>query len=504
MEKKQSRSRFIIILAIFITVVNLLIYNDIASFWDFGEVDLLSFIPSKALEGAQTIAPLPNKLLDLIYNQTLLSSIFLRLPATLAILMTLGGLYFLGRRIFGEPAARMATLVGACSFLLLFFGKLVGVDAWLIAAQTFQILGLIYYLKQPQIEWSFRSNLPFFLGCYLAPIPMFLWTGAILLFYGAFHKNGKNILKPIFSIPVVLTVIIVILSGGLTWETPGLLMVWPEGRVGNFFMYNVLAYLPWLAFLPAALWDVFKKLRKREELAIIYSGWLLGALVAGTGVLQMVLALMIGRHVLFYFQKNYPYRSTVRSLVVTHFIFSFFGLFAFIMLAGYNQFGGAGYRAAIAVAIAYWGGSLVSVTAIFSDRQGRLVGSLTVAAMIGFLMFWLNGMPLLESRRGWNRIMVEKATSYRSPDTKQLLFFTEEPSLLPSGTNIYAQAAKIKTEGLPVKQISTAKRNTNDLVVLPKSSFLKINPTPIILRDSVSMYSGIFEEPVKYYIGKWR
>ena len=207
---------------------------------------------------------------------------------------------------------------------------------------------------------------------------------------------------------------------------------------------------------------------------------------------------------LFYFQKNYPYRSTVRSLVVTHFIFSFFGLFAFIMLAGYNQFGGAGYRAAIAVAIAYWGGSLVSVTAIFSDQQGRLVGSLTVAAMVGFLMFWLNGMPLLESRRGWNRIMVEKAIKYRSPDTKQLLFFMEEPSDLSSGTNIYSQVANIKTEGLKVEQISTAKRNPNDLVVLPKSSFLKINPKPIILRDSINAYPSIFSEPTKYYIGKWR
>ena len=503
MEKKQSRSRFIIILAIFITVVNLLIYNDIASFWELGEVNLLSVIQSESIEGG-SIAPLPNKLLDLIYGQTPLSSIFLRMPATLAMILTLGGLYFLGRRIFGEPAARMATLVGACSFLLLFFGKVVGVDAWLIAAQTFQILGLIYYLKQPQIEWSFRSNLPFFLGCYFAPIPMFLWTGAILLFYGIFHKNGKNILKPIFFIPVVLTVIIVILSGGLNWETPGLLMAWPDGGVGHFLIHNVLAYLPWLAFLPAALWDVLKKLRKREELAIIYCGWLLGALVAGTGVLQIVLALMIGRHVLFYFQKNYPYRSMVRSLVVTHFIFSFFGLFAFIMLAGYNQFGGSGYRAAIAVAIAYWGGSLVSVTAIFSEKQGRLVGSLAVAAMVGFLMFWLNGMPLLESRRGWNKIMVEKAIKYRSPDTQELLFFMENPNDLPTGTNIYSQVTNIKTQGLSLEKISTRKRNTNDLVVLPKTSFLKINPTPIILRDSINRYDGVFAEPVKYYIGKWR
>lgn len=503
MEKKQSRSRFIIILAIFITVVNLLIYNDIASFWELGEVELLSVLQSEPAEGVN-MAPLPNKLLDFIYDQLPLSSFFLRLPASLAMIMTLGGLYFLGRRIFGEPAAKMATLVGACSFLLLLFGKLVGADAWLIAAQTFQILGLIYYLKQPQIEWSFRSNLPFFLGCYLAPIPMFLWTGAILLFYGVFHKNGKYILKPIFSIPVVLTIIIVILSGGLNWETPGLVMAWPDGGVGHFLIHNVLAYLPWLAFLPAALWDVFKKLRKREELAIIYCGWLLGALVSGTGVLQMVLALMIGRHVLFYFQKNYPYRSTVRSLVVIHFVISFFGLFAFIMLAGYNHFGGAGYRAAIAVAIAYWGGSLVSVTAIFSDQQGRLVGSLAVAAMVGFLMFWLNGMPLLESRRGWNRIMVEKAIKYRSPDTKQLLFFMENPNQLPSGTNIYSKITKIKTQGLAIEKITAAKRNPNDLVVLPKSSFLKINPPPIILRDSINSYNGVFAEPEKYYIGKWR
>ena len=503
MKKEQPRSRFIIILAIFITVVNLLIYNDIASFWEGAEVELLSVVQSTPTKGV-TIAPLPFRLLEQIYGQIPLSSIFLRLPATIAILLTLGGLYFLGRRIFSEPAARMGTLVAACSFLLLFFGKLVGVDAWLIAAQTFQILGLIYYLKQPQMEWSFRSNLPFFLGCYFAPIPMFLWTGTILLFYGIFHKNGKNILKPIFSIPVVLTVVIVLVSGGLNWETPGLLMAWPDGGVVNFGMYHLLAYLPWLAFLPSALWHTFKKLRVREELATIYVGWLLGALVCGTGVLQIILALMIGRHILFYFQKNYPYRSTVRSLVVTHFVLAFFGLFAFIMFAGYNQFGSPGYRAAIAMAIAYWGGSLVSVTAIFSERQGRLTGSLTVAAMVGFLMFWLNGMPLLESRRGAHRSMVEKAKEYRSPDTNQLLFFMEDSSHFRSGTNIYTRAADIETRGLSVAQISTRERNTSDLVVLPKSSYLEMSPAPIILRDSVSIYPDIFAEPVKYYIGKWR
>ncbi len=503
MEKKQSRSRFIIILAILITIVNLLVYNDIASFWQGGEVDLLSVIQSTPPEGATT-APLPFRLLEQIYRQVPLSSIFLRIPATIAVLLTLCGLYFLGRRIFSEPAARMATLVAACSFLLLSFGKLIGVDAWLIAAQTFQILGLIYYLKQPQIEWSFRSNLPFFLGCYFAPVPMFLWTGTILLFYGIFHKNGKNILKPIFSIPVVGTVIIVLLSGGFHWETPGLLMAWPNGGVGHFIAYNLLAYLPWLAFLPSALWDTFKKLRKREELATVYVGWLLGALVCGTGVLQIILALMIGRHVLFYFQKNYPYRSTVRSLVVTHFVLAFFGLFAFIMFAGYNQFGAAGYRAAIAVAIAYWGGSLVSVTAIFSERRDRLTGSLTVAAMVGFLMFWLNGMPLLESRRGAHRIMVEKAKGYRSPDTKQLIFFMADPSHFSSATDIYTQAVGIKTQRSTAAQISSTKQNTSDLVVLPKTNYLEINPAPIILRDSISIYPGILAEPVKYYIGKWR
>ena len=503
MEKKQSRSQFIIILAVFITIVNLLIYNDIASFWDRGEVELLSVLQS-GFPVESYLAPLPFQLLSPIYSQVSISSLFLRLPAGFAILLTLSGLYFVGRRIFGEPAARMATLVSASSFLLLFFGKLVGVDAWLIAAQTFQILGLIYYLKQPQMVMSFRANLPFFLGCYFAPISMFLWTGTILLFYGLFHKNGKNILKPIFSIPVLFIVIIVIISGGINWETPGLIMAWPTGNITNFLTYNLLAYLPWLAFLPAAFWDVFKKLKNREELATIYVGWLLGALVCGTGVLQIILALMIGKHVLFYFQKNYPYRSIVRSLVVTHFILSFFGLFAFIMLAGYNQFGSTGFRAAIAVAIAYWGGSLVSVTAVFSEQQGRLTGSLAVAAMVGFLMFWLNAMPLLESRRGWYKIMVEKAKEYRSPDTNQLTFFSLERNHFQPGIEIYTRAIQIKTVELALEKLSTTKHNTSDLVVLPKSSYLEISPPPIILRDSINAYPGIFDAPVKYYIGKWR
>ena len=213
---------------------------------------------------------------------------------------------------------------------------------------------------------------------------------------------------------------------------------------------------------------------------------------------------MIGRHVLFYFQKNYPYRATVRSLVVTHFVLAFFGLFAFIMFAGYNQFGAGGYRAAIAVAIAYWGGSLVSVTAIFSDRQGRLAGSLTVAAMVGFLMFWLNGMPLLESRRGAHRVMVEKAKGYRSPDTKKLVFFMADPNHSCAAMNVYTEAIGIKTQGLAVADMPLTKHNASDLVVLPKQNYMEMNPAPIILRDSVNIYPEILAQPVTYYIGKWR
>ena len=502
MDKKQSIKRYLTIGAIFLTVVNLLVYNDVASFWPV-EKELLTTITATN-EMPTNIAPLPAPVLALLNDTFPLHALILRFPAALAILLILSGVYFLGRRIFGEPAARMTSLVGATSFLLLTLGKLAGVDAWLVAAQVFQVLGLIYYLKKPELEWSIRSNIPFFLGCYLAPIPMFLWTGTLCLLLGMGHKSGRNLLKPIFFGPLLVAVGITLFSGGLSWDTPGLFMAWPRIEIGEYILYNVLALLPWLAFLPAAIWDSIKKVRQREELSTIYISLFLAAIISGTATLQIVLALMIGRHILFYFQKGYPYQTIVRALVVIHFVLAFFGLFAFIMLAGYVQFGSLGYRAAITVAIAYWGGSLVSVTGIFSNNQGRVVGSLSVAAMIGFLMFWLNAFPLVENRRGWEKVMVEKASAFRSPDTKKILLIKEGDTEERHGPSVYAQAKGLELELILQKNIKQNKRKLNDLIVIPKSIYLQTTPPPIILRDSVMIHDHILDEGERYYLGKWK
>lgn len=501
-EKKQSIKRYFTIGAIFLTIVNLLIYNDVASFWPV-ENQLLIHVAADE-EQSTDIAPLPAPIIEMLQGSFPLHALILRLPAGLAVLLTLGGLYFLGRKIFGEPAARMATLVSATSFLLLFLGKLAGVDAWLVAAQIFQMLGLIYYLKKPKLEWSVRSTIPFFLGCYLAPVPMFLWAGTLFICLGLGHKGGKHLLKPVFFGPLLVAIAITLFSGGLNWETPGLLLGWSETGVGRYLLYNLFALLPWLAFLPAALIDSFKKIRKKEELSTIYVSVLLAALVSGTAALQVILALMIGRHILFYFQKGYPYQTMVRALVVLHFILAFFGLFAFIMLAGYVHFGGAGYRAAITVAVAYWGGSLVSVTGIFSDNRSRVVGSLGVAAMIGFLMFWLNAFPLVESRRGWEKIMIDKAMPYRSPETKNILLIKNDVSNFGEKPSIYAKNNEVELKTISVNKINQINKNLDDLVLMPKMNFLKAADEPLILRDSVMIHEGIFDQGERYYIGKWR
>ena len=85
-----------------------------------------------------------------------------------------------------------------------------------------------------------------------------------------------------------------------------------------------------------------------------------------------------------------------------------------------------------------------------------------------------------------------------------MTIFLENENQFRKGTKIYTQAKNIKTQNYSLDQLTTSKRNISNLVVLPKSSYFKTNPPPIILRDSVNVYPSIFETPIKYYIGKWR
>lgn len=499
MKKEQRIAQYAMGMAVLVTIINLLIFNDVASYWSSIELPVLVQSAGDIL--SSNLAPLPTRFIHFLDAQPNADSFLLRLPAGLAVILILGSLYFLGRRIFGEAAAKMATFVAACSWAILFFGKLVGADSWMVLAQVLQVLGTIYFIKQPKLEWAVLANTAFFIGLCILPWPMLLSGIGLGLFYFVFHPKGKNLLQLIYIVPMILSVLIVMISGGYQWMNSGLQMGWPNGRVLQFLGYNIIGLLPWLAFFIPALWDSFKKIKKREELSIIYLGWLLAAVLSGTGLLQIIMAIMIGRHVLFYFQKNYPYQAQVRGIVVTHFILAFFAMFGLIMLAGLH-FEGAGYRAALTVAIVYWGGSLVSVVSVFSKNSRNLIGSLGVASMLGFLMFWLNVFPLWESRRGWDKLMVENAVQYRSPDTDRLLFFGKEKLETPS-LAYYAKMNKLKFESNTVENIPSVVTKSGDLVVLPKEKVLE-NKKLLIVRDSFVYFPDMFGVSEGYYVGKWR
>src|SRR5690606_40317093 len=106
-------------------------------------------------------------------------------------------------------------------------------------------------------------------------------------------------------------------------DNSGFLFHFGSKGTGVYLLANFLGILPWLAFLPAAFVDLFIKLKKREEMAIILSGFLVFSILSFGLVLQVALALLVAKQVENFFKPNYPFAGWVKSTAVLSLNFTF-------------------------------------------------------------------------------------------------------------------------------------------------------------------------------------
>ena len=476
--------------------------NDYLSVMDGAEAFFIN-VTQQYLEGESMLGfelLIPIDLLVENYRQVGFDLFLLRLPNVLMFLLVILSFFGLGRKLFGARTMLLSILIVSSTFLIVPVTKFIGLDIWLLACQLIGFLSLILLLKKPSWKWRALFWICTLFAIRTNPNYAAFYSIGMWLFLMIFHPEGKNLRSP-------LDILLGILAIGFTFLVNTylgsfqydwffeVLFIRPE----NYFYGNLIGILPWIGFLPAVFWDLFQKLKKKEEMAIILSGFLLFSILSFGLILQVVLALLIAKQIENYFKPNYPYSNLIKSFAVLSVIFSFF-VVAFFLMSGYDQFREIGFRSRMGVAGVYWAFGFFGIIGLIGKDRKMMVGGFSLSGMLGMLLFWAQIVPLLENYRNFPLKIVE-AIEEVSDKKDEPVFFYEPFFELPLRNQIYLRSKKINYSKLDKNQTV---EDLNGLLVLSDSMFLKLDSTFLenIGIIEITGRNGIFEEDQKVWVLK--
>ncbi|MCB0643953.1 MAG: hypothetical protein KDC44_20035, partial [Phaeodactylibacter sp.] len=335
-----------------------------------------------------------------------------RLPNVI-LSLGLGTLTFVwGRKLFG--GYRMTTWLMILVSTLLFSNlqKFASGDLSLAWFQLLAFLAFLRYLKQPGLNWLLFALLFTGLAVWANPFQSFVWSiglfGALILL----HKDRKKILfAPVWLLPALACAVLLAL-GKLEYSLPefylGLGGDWDFGRQ---YLLQLIGVLPWIGFVVPGLWELQKRLRKGEELAVLQFAALLAGLLNPGLFLAMALALLAMRQVADYAHPNYPNRSLARTFAIAHLLLVFV-LGVVSMIWGFSVMGGIGFRSFMAVMLPYWIASFLTVSGMVGLDARYYIGAPAMAGLLFTATVWIQLGPILENRRN----LPEKLSEYIQKD----------------------------------------------------------------------------------------
>ena len=319
-----------------------------------------------------------------------------RLPGAFLLILGFFGIYAWGKKIFGKQTILNTLVVLASSFLVVNVAKFATSDAWLFCFQVLSVLALLLFLKQPTLQWNIWHGIFVGLGLLVHPISTLVLTvsqGGLLMI---FHKNGKRLLKLYFWLVPALLVGISYAQGFPTFETYQPFFISYETiGAGNYFLWLLYGILPWFAFLPAGMRHVLKQFRKQEELSIIVLSILVAGMVSMSLVPQFVFALIIAKQVKGFFEEKYPYDNLIKLGAVLHLLVVMVGAMI-LMIGGWQELKGIGFRTMMVISSIYWICSLAGVIGVYGKNRRVVIGSAAVAGLFVTFLFWGQVFPLLE------------------------------------------------------------------------------------------------------------
>lgn len=436
----SSRYRFFLWICAFFATAGLLIGVDVITVWPGAEgyaLDLAlsnergsylpAFIYGSMTEAGAGLFPMA----DLFF-------LFPRIFSAGILLLTVVLFYRWGKPLFGVRTVELQLLLIAASLWLPFFGKMATADSWLVFSHVGLWLSFIYLIRAGRVKHQLYVGVFALIGGIVAPfstIVLVLGLCAIM----AWRYDTQRVLK--LGWPAAVVPLVALLVHG---NHPNEIYF---SDFSSVLIYAFVGTLPFVGFAVGGIRDLIFKLRKREELAIIFAAALLPALLAGSPLFAIALSLLAGKQLQLYFSAGYPWNNWVRGPAILHLIFALIGSFL-LLLGGFVTFRGDGYRAFLGMVAAYWIFSLLGVLGIYGMRRDFTIGGAVLSGVLATLFFWVQVYPYFETERNWPTELIELSEKRMDLDSQSSKVYVNEQSELSTALP-YLRRAEIETVNSP-------------------------------------------------------
>lgn len=340
--------------------------------------------------------------------------VFRRLPSVLFILLTVATILALGHRLFRREMLELSLLAAIGSLFLPFYGKIATLDAPILFLHVGLWLSAVRWMKMGgRKTWWLALFLA--AGLWLAPLS----TAVLAVGLAAFAEWRKSEYRPrvVGAVALLAGLALSHLGPEVVPSSSYWFFSYHETVLGDYsrlLSYSLLGCLPFIGFTLAGLRDMAFQARRGEELSQLLATTLLLSWLAQSLLFTVILLLLTGRQLVNYFKPNYPWRDWVRGGATLHLIFAAIGA-VLVLLGGFVQFQGAGFRAALGMVAAYWIFSLAGVIGLYGDRRDWSLGGSLLAGTLAVLFFWTQVYPYFEPDRNWPEELAQKMRQAEIP-----------------------------------------------------------------------------------------
>ena len=421
----SSRWRFFVWMVSFFFLASLLIRLDVMTAWPGSEgfalanavgTDWGSYLPTTLHHALLPLGEALDTTTDAIW-------LFPRLFSALCLLLTAVFSYRWMGRLFGKQVSELGLLAAAASLFLPFFGKVATADALGLLGHAGMFWSVLLYVLAREQGKLLTFGVFTLLAAIAAPVSTLLLS-IMLVILVVFQRTDYPWQWPA-GVAVAISCVVLLVQGEQGANT-----YWYYGqedsRVLDLLYYGLLGMLPLAAWVVAGVRDLIFKGKQLEQFSLIVGMALVVTLLAQSLLFLLLVALVAGKQMQLYFiDGNYPWKDYVKTTAVLHLVLAFAAALI-VLIGGTIAFPGAGFRAVLGMAAAYWIFSLLATLGIFGDRRDFAIGGSVLAGSLTMLFFWVQVYPYVEAERAWPKRLIEQ---YDRPSTLALPDEADESEL---------------------------------------------------------------------------
>ncbi len=298
---KTDSQKAIVLIAL--VAVILLANNNYVSLWDQDEAAYAGFalnmvetgnwlMPEFTWSDVHRKPPLHFWNIAISYKIFGVNEFAVRFPSVMFILLTLGVVYWGGRKIFGDKESLFGTAVLASSFLVPTLAKISVTDATLLFFTTLCGLAILKGLLYRKWIWVFVFWISFSLALLTKGPPVIIFAGGFGILLLVLHPNRRNLLifHPWFFLPLSMLPLLAwahacmqdpqgkaFIEWMLDWyvlKRIGGSVFGQTGPPGTHLLGIVVFFIPYLIYLPAAFITMLRNFwTGQRENSFLLAAW---------------------------------------------------------------------------------------------------------------------------------------------------------------------------------------------------------------------------------------